>query len=107
MRREWAVVCDAPDLPVAMTAWELPGQAAVPDRSRVFETIWTVEPEAVRDAARACAAMAALTGATGAASLTSMLEERPIGERIETGSVTAMFNRMVAYVDTFAGNRIA
>ena len=25
MRREWAVVCDAPDLPVAMAAWELPG----------------------------------------------------------------------------------
>ena len=32
MRREWAVVCDAPDLPVVLTAWELPGQNDVPDR---------------------------------------------------------------------------
>ena len=32
MRREWAVVCDAPDYPAMLTAWELPGQSTVPDR---------------------------------------------------------------------------
>lgn len=105
MRREWAVVCDAPDLPVAMTAWELPGQAAVPDRSRVFEAIWTVDALAVRDAARACAAIAESAGSLGASSVARALEERPVGETIDTVSVTAMFNRMVAYVDTFGGGR--
>ncbi len=105
MRREWAVVCDAPDLPVAMTAWELPGQSAVADRSRVFECLWTVDPVVVRDAARVCAAVAASAGAAGAASLVSTLAERPTGERIDTVSVTAMFNRMVAYVDTIGTAR--
>ncbi len=100
MRREWAVVCDAPDLPVAMTAWELPGQAAVADAARVFECLWTVDPVVVRDAARTCAAVAAAADAPGAASLVSELEARPAGEGIDTVSVTAMFNRMVAYVDT-------
>ncbi len=105
MRREWAVVCDAPDLPVALTAWEMPGQVAVPDRSRVYETIWTVDPAAVRDAARCCAAVADQGGAAGAGSLVSSLEQRPLGEGIDTVSVTAMFNRMVAYVDTFGVSR--
>ena len=41
MRREWAVVCDAPDHPALLTAWELPGQSAVRDRDRLFEAIWT------------------------------------------------------------------
>ena len=30
MRREWAVVCDAPDHPAVLTAWELPGQSGDP-----------------------------------------------------------------------------
>ena len=55
MRREWVVVCDAADYPAMLAAWELPGQSTVPDRQRLFEAIWTVEPGAVRSAARACA----------------------------------------------------
>ena len=27
MRREWVVVCDAPDYPAMLTAWELPGSS--------------------------------------------------------------------------------
>ena len=50
MRREWTVVCDAPALPAALTAWELPGQGAVPDRSR---SIW---------ARRSCSASGAAAG---------------------------------------------
>ncbi len=62
MRREWAVVCDAEDYPAMLTAWELPGQSTVPDGKRLFEAIWTVEPAAVRDAARACAQVAQQLG---------------------------------------------
>jgi len=35
---------EAPDYPAMLTAWELPGQSTVPDRLRLFEAIWTVEP---------------------------------------------------------------
>ena len=97
MRREWAVVCDARDLPVALTAWELPGQEDVPDRQRLFESMWTVDGAAVHDAARVCAAVARdagvdtppLAGATGTATA-------------DVPAVTALFNRMVAYVDRIA-----
>ncbi|MEO6509390.1 MAG: DICT sensory domain-containing protein, partial [Nocardioides sp.] len=62
MRREWAVVCDAPDHAAFLTAWELPGQSTVRDKDRLFEAIWSVEPLAVRSAARACAQVAVQLG---------------------------------------------
>jgi DNA-binding transcriptional MerR regulator len=99
MLREWAVVCDAVDLPVALTAWELPGQEDVPDHQRLFESMWTVDGPAVHDAARVCAAVAVQFGAAtskgGADSLT--LLTRP--HTPDIAAVTALFNRMVAYVD--------
>ena len=33
MRREWAVVCDAPDYPAMLTAWELPGPVRRPGQA--------------------------------------------------------------------------
>lgn len=44
LNREWLVVCDAVDLPVCMSAVELPG--------RRFEVLWSVDPRVVRDASR-------------------------------------------------------
>ena len=90
MRREWAVVCDASDLPVVLTAWELPGQTDVKDRDRLFESIWTVDPAAVRDAARVCSSVA---GQPVPASLTSASVSP------DPTAVTGLFNRMVSYVD--------
>ncbi len=52
MRREWALICDAVDLPACVVAWERPGQEGRADPSRVFEVIWSVEPAAVRIASR-------------------------------------------------------
>ena len=43
---------------------ELPGQADVPDRSRLFESMWSVDGEAVRDAARVCTEVALSAGVT-------------------------------------------
>ena len=65
MRREWAIVCDAVDLPACLAAWELPGQTTVADRDRIFEAVWTIEPQAVRDAARVCAQVAERRGERG------------------------------------------
>ena len=55
LRREWAVVCDATEAPVALTAWEVPGQVGVPEPRRVFEATWTMDPALVRVASRVCA----------------------------------------------------
>ena len=97
MRREWAVVCDSADLTACLSAWELPGQGNVPDRDRVFEAIWTVEPLAVRDAARACAHVARSSG-VDVPGLEEALEA-PVAAAPDLGSVTALFSRALAYVD--------
>lgn len=90
MLREWAVVCDAPDLPMVLTAWELPGQSDVSDRDRLFEAMWTVDAGAVHDAARVCAAVAGVE----APPVTN-----PPGSSADPQAVTALFNRVISYVD--------
>ncbi len=101
MRREWMVVCDSADLPVALTAWEVPGQSGVRDSDRVFESMWTVEPVAVRDAARVSARVAQEHGVVEAAPLLYQLSDEPAGGVADLRSVTTLFNRVVAYVDRF------
>jgi len=76
LRREWALVCDAPDHPACVAGWELPGQGERRDADRVFEVLWSVDPEVVRSAARIGTQLAA-----GAApELTRQLEARLSGE---------------------------
>ena len=99
MRREWAVVCEAPDHPAMLTAWELPGQVTVPDRLRLFEAIWTVEPGAVRDAARACAQAAQQLGHPQGAPLLYDLADNPAPPPLALLQATSLLNRVVAYVD--------
>ena len=103
MRREWAVVCDAETYPAMLTAWELPGQSTVPDGKRLFEAIWTVEPTAVRDAARACARVAQQLGHAEGAPLLYELAENPPPPPVELLQATSLLNRVVAYVDRAAG----
>jgi MerR family transcriptional regulator, light-induced transcriptional regulator len=52
LRREWALICDAPDTPACVTAWERPGQERCRDRDRIFEVLWSVDPQVVRTATR-------------------------------------------------------
>ncbi len=99
IRREWAVVCDAPDYPALLTAWELPGQSTVPDRQRLFEAIWTVEPAAVRLAARTCAQVALHLGHAAAAPLLYELAGNPPAPPVELQRAMTLLNRVVAYVD--------
>jgi len=102
MRREWVVVCDAPGYPAMLTAWELPGQSTVADRKRLFEAIWTVEPAAVRAAARACAQVALELGHSEAAPLLYELAENPPAPSAELLKATSLLNRVVAYLDVSA-----
>ncbi|MBD8871181.1 DICT sensory domain-containing protein [Nocardioides donggukensis] len=74
MRREWAVICDGPGFTAALAAWELPGQEGVPDHRRRFESLWTVEPRAVRDAALVCLRVARDAGGQVDVLLDELLE---------------------------------
>jgi DNA-binding transcriptional MerR regulator len=101
LAREWAVVCDSVELPAALTAWELPGQQDVPDRERLFESIFTVDPVGVRDAARVCAVVAARAGAGDASPALYDLADRPRPGTADLGAVSAMLGRVLSYVDRF------
>jgi DICT domain-containing protein len=98
MRREWSLVCDAPDHTVALAAWELPGQRDVADGDRLFEAVWTLEPAAVRDAARVCAQLTDVL-APSAGHDWSPLEEVAPPTSDDLRAATSLFQRLVAYVD--------
>jgi DICT domain-containing protein len=76
LRREWSLVCDAPDLPACVTGWELPGQDGCRDADRIFEMLWSVDPQVVRTAARIGTAPAA----AAFPAMTRPLETRLSGE---------------------------
>ena len=98
MRREWAVVCDSPGFTAVLTAWEVPGQRGVPDADRLFESIWTVEPGPVRDAARVCARVAHDAGVPEAEEALRALAPDP--ERLaDPAAGSALLHRVLTYVD--------
>lgn len=99
LRREWAVVCDAFDATACLSAWELPGQAAIPDRDRLFEAVWTVDPVPVRDAARVAAGVAGSAGVSAAQPLMYELADIPAARQTSPAGMTALFTRVVTYVD--------
>jgi DICT domain-containing protein len=98
MRREWSLVSAGPDLPAVLAAWELPGQDDVPEGDRVFESVWTLEPAAVRDAARCCVAVVNELGEDASAVLQD-IDGPPAPSSGELRHATALFNRVIGYVD--------
>ncbi|MDP3894449.1 DICT sensory domain-containing protein [Nocardioides sp.] len=102
MHREWVIVCESPDFPAALSAWEIPGQDGVAEADRLFETLWTIDPAAVREAARVCAGVAQESGSPSAAALLFELASTPESRVGNLTSITTLFNRVVAYVDRSA-----
>jgi MerR family transcriptional regulator, light-induced transcriptional regulator len=99
LNQEWAVVCDGPHLPLALSAWELPGQHDLPERDRLFEAVWTLDSQAVRGAARVCAEAAVAAGAPGAAEARAALEASVESVEVDPQTITSLFGRVVGYVD--------
>lgn len=96
--REWFLVCDAPDHPACVAGWELPGQSGVRDTERRFEIVWTVDPRAVRDAARVAAGLAEML-VPGAAFLTPRLGDVPPAASADLRRATGLLDRTLAYLD--------
>lgn len=103
--REWALVCDAPDYAAFLAAWERPGQDEAPDLDRRFETIWSVEPELVREAAHVAAGIATAAAPDLGPLLNPRLADTPPPASDEMRLVSALTSRMVAYVATGEGGR--
>jgi MerR family transcriptional regulator, light-induced transcriptional regulator len=100
MAREWAVVCDATSFAAALVGVERPGQDDRVDDERVFEALWTVEPAAVRSAARATAEIARAATSTLDALLPARLAESPAATFDIIRSATTLTNRIVSYLES-------
>ncbi len=100
---EWAVVVDAPGYAACLLAWEQPGVTdpdADDDGDRRFEAIWTLDPIATRRAAQAGARLVARTDPSLGAELDQILLERPLAIDDSAPALTALTNRIVAYLET-------
>ncbi len=96
--REWSLVYDAPAFGAVLSAWERPGQDDQPDLERRFEVLWSVEPELVRDASTVAYGIVERV-APGVVKGIAHLLARPVRpQQPSLTQLTALTNRMVAYV---------
>jgi MerR family transcriptional regulator, light-induced transcriptional regulator len=99
---EWAVIVDAPGYAACLLAWEQPGvtePGGADDRTRRFEAIWTVDPSATRRAALVAAKLAGRQDAAYGRRLEAMLADRPLAMEEPAPALTALTNRMIAYLE--------
>ena len=99
---EWAVVVDAPGYAACLLAWEQPGvtEPGDPgDMTRRFEAIWTVDPTATRRAAQAATKLVARADPALGAAFDEALGDRPLAMQETAPALTALTNRIVAYME--------
>lgn len=98
LNREWVLVCDSEEHPGCVVAWERPGEPDGEDRARRFETLWSVEPRVVRDAARICARLSEthLPGTTYAH--WDALEGTPPEASAQTRRAEGVLDRLLHYL---------
>jgi DICT domain-containing protein len=97
--REWAVVCDSPAFSACLVGIEKLGARPKVDSTRRFEALWTVEPLAVREAARTGFALAVGCYAPVAAAIGSRLQEPVLATYDSIRIATAITNRIIAYME--------
>lgn len=76
LSREWGLICQASDHAACLVAWEPPGQNGA-DASRMFDVVWSVEPEVVREAARMSASFTAAAAPELASELRGRIDSYP------------------------------
>ena len=99
---EWAVVIDAPGYAACLLAWEQPGlnePGGPRDGDRLFEAIWTIDAEATRRAAQVAARLAGRADPAFGERLEELLADRPLALEEPAPALTALTNRMVAYLE--------
>jgi DNA-binding transcriptional MerR regulator len=102
LNREWLLVCDSVDHPGCVVGWEPPGQRQHPDRLREFETMWSLDPAIVRDAARICAGLVERFRPEGRFPFWRELEEVPPQQSIAERRTSQVFDRMLSYFSAAA-----
>ncbi len=104
LAREWSLICDATTYGACMAGWERPGQEEAPDFERRFETIWSVEPDAVRDATSVAMELVEQAVPDLIDDLPARLREAPAPGAGDVRTLIALTNRMIGYSE--AGERV-
>ncbi|MCW3006871.1 MAG: MerR family transcriptional regulator [Solirubrobacterales bacterium] len=102
---EWIVVVDAPGYAACLVAWEPERgveRGGPADRDRRFEAIWTVDPGVTRRAAHAAARLVERKAPEEGERLSLLLADRPLAMQPVAPALTALTNRIVAYVEAAA-----
>ena len=99
LRREWTLVCDAPDYPACVAGWELPGQQETSDADRRFEVLWTVDPGMVRDAATICAQLAESWSPSLGPLLSRLPSDPAPAASADLQRAMGLLNRMTGYIE--------
>lgn len=99
LRREWVLVCEAADYPACVAGWEHPGQERLRDADRRFETVWTVDPRAVRDAARICDQLTRAFAPDVRRNWGDLLAGTPAPASADLRRAAGLLNRMVGYLE--------
>jgi MerR family transcriptional regulator, light-induced transcriptional regulator len=103
---EWAVIIDAPGYAACLLAWEQPGvtePGGPDDADRRFEAIWTIDPQATRRAAQVAARLVGRVDAPFGERLQELLTDRPLALEEPAPVLTALTNRMIAYLEAANG----
>ena len=96
--REWSLVYDAPAFGAVLSGWERPGQDDVADLERRFEALWSVEPELVRDASTVAYGIVERVAPDAVEGIEDLLARPVEPQQPSLSQLTALTNRMVAYV---------
>lgn len=99
---EWCVVVDAPGYAACLLAWEQPGvtePGGAHDADRRFEAIWTLDPRATRRASEVAVRLAGRADPAFGARLEGLLADRPLAMEEPAPALTALTNRVVAYLE--------
>jgi DICT domain-containing protein len=102
MRREWTLICDAPDHPACIAGWEQPGQECR-DPGRIFEAVWSVDPQVVRSAARIGARLAAAAVPELGRRLGARLSEEAPPSSADLRRASGLIERTLDYLVTVNG----
>ena len=93
LANEWAIICDGPEFSACLAGWERPGPG-----ERVFEMMWSVEPEVVREGARLGLELAARQLPRLEDVVPERFSDPPVLDNAAVERATAITNRMLAYV---------
>jgi len=93
LANEWAIVCDAPGYSACLA-----GRERQVTGERVFEVLWSVEPDVVREAVRIGLDLATASFPGLAERVPERLSRPPDSDRDAVARATSVTNRILAYV---------